>query len=199
MKKLTNISAVMALSIFAAILFFTNCSKTNSSTNTSTAELKIGDKYQGGKIFYFLKEGDIGYKPNEKHGLIVSPSNQSEKALWGCDKAEIQGAEGQAIGTGSQNTIDIMKSCTETGIAARLCGDLVIENYSDWYLPSLEELKQLCKNKEIIGGFESGKFYQSSSEAYSPTTNGMYVVDFADCWNSMSCKCDEKVRAIRSF
>ena len=80
----------------------------------------------------------------------------------------IPGAEGTTIGTGNQNTIDIIAGCAEANRAARYCSDLVLSGYSDWYLPSKDELNQMYINKTVIGSF-SGVYYWSSSEY--PTTH----------------------------
>jgi hypothetical protein len=77
----------------------------------------------------------------------------------------IAGADGIAIGTGNQNTIDIMTGCSEAGIAARLCGDLVLGGYSDWYLPSKDELNQLYINRVAIGGFASSDYWSSTENS----------------------------------
>ena len=39
-----------------------------------------------------------------------------------------------------------MAGCPTAGIAARLCGDLVLGGYSDWYLPAKNELEVLYYN-----------------------------------------------------
>jgi len=44
-----------------------------------------------------------------------------------------------------------------------LCDDLVFNGYSDWYLPSSDELNKLYLNKSAVGGF-SNTFYWSSTE-----------------------------------
>src|SRR5687768_14136255 len=125
--------------------------------------IAVGDSYAGGKVAYILIPGDPGYVAGQIHGLIAAPSNQSTSAQWGCVGTYIPGADGTALGTGNQNTIDIVNGCSEAGIAARISNDLVLGVYSDWYLPSKDELNKLYLNRVAIGGFEFA-YYWSSSE-----------------------------------
>jgi len=137
----------------------------------------IGQAYQGGKIAYILQPVDPGYVAGQVHGLITTIDDVSTGAPWGCQGTPISGADGQAIGTGNQNTIDIEAGCSSPGIASDYCANLVQGGYSDWYLPSLQELVRLYDNRLVIGGFEQWSWYWSSSEAsstqaYRLTMNG---------------------------
>ncbi len=89
-----------------------------------------------------------------------------------------------------------MAECATAGIAARLCGDLSQGGYSDWYLPSLDELTQLYNNRVAIGGFAADSYWSSSEF----TDNNALTKNFSTGSSSQSGKgITLRVRAIRSF
>ena len=91
-----------------------------------------------------------------------------------------------------------MAGCAEAGIAARLCGDLVEGGFSDWYLPSKDELNKLWLSKDAIGGF-SNDYYWSSTEFDS---NNAWLQSFFNGGQFDGAKNTPfpySVRAIRSF
>jgi len=172
--------------------------KTQENIERLNCNLEIGQIYKGGIIAYIFQSGDPGYIPGEIHGFIAAKTDFSIGAEWGCYTKILTGADGLRLGTGNQNTIDIIAGCSTSGIAARLCGDLVQEGYSDWYLPSKDELNKLFLNKLAIGGFTSGKDnYWTSSEG---SFDDAWIQNFFTGGQSNPRKDNiYAVRAIRSF
>jgi hypothetical protein len=118
--------------------------------------MAVGDLAGGGIVFY-----DSGV-------TLVAAFKDIELSLyWGCYKTAITGTS-TAIGTGAANTTLIIAGCVgNTMIAANVCNNFEYSGYTDWYLPSKDELNELYLQKSIVGGFNIGDNYWSSSQ-YTP-------------------------------
>lgn len=165
----------------------------------------IGDAYGGGTVFYTLKPGDIGYDPNINHGLIaynedarfMGEYSYQFKYPWG-DTINTKATD-ISIGKGKMNT-DIMINIIGTGYNYSALGakngNFGGNGYNDWYLPSINELKQIYSARKYIYNLNNS-IYWSSSEVNNLTA---FSLDF----NSGNEKILHKsggyfVRAIRSF
>ncbi|MGB0932330.1 MAG: hypothetical protein ACPGVB_16230 [Chitinophagales bacterium] len=157
-----------------------------------------GKRYAGGLIFYV--------NANDGSGMVAAEEDQSKGARWGC-QGEINGADGEVLGTGVQNTMEILAGCTTSGIAAKICDDLELNGYMDWFLPSKGELNLIWTNLAdfdgdghisgvSIGEFE-GAFYSSSTEFSDQKTwvqffgGGLQIDDYKGNFHN--------VRAVRAF
>ena len=177
------------------VLYYVRAYATNSGGTSygnevsfSTLSFAIGQTYGGGIIFWINGTGE--------HGLISAATDQSAGAEFGCSGNVTPTST--AVGQGQANTDAILYSCTVPGIAAHLCDNLVLNGYSDWFLPSLYELSLVAVHYTVIGGFTS-TYYWSSSEsnsthAWSLFMNEPVSVEYAALKPTLN-----RVRAIRAF
>ena len=173
------------------------------SFTTAAFSGSIGDAYQGGKVAYILQSGDPGYVAGEVHGLIAATSDQSTGIIWNNDGTKAtRGATGIVIGTGLANTNAIINKQGEpaTSYAAGLARAYTGGGYTDWYLPSKEELNKLYINRVAIGGFANAWYWNSTEYNLSVFTFG-WCQNFnngnQDAFNDVTWAVN--VRAIRAF
>ena len=132
----------------------------------------LGATYGGGKIFYVFQPGDPGYIAGESHGLIAAVSDQTA-SQWGCWGTNISGLS-ELLGAGDANTNVIIANCGQANIAAIRTIAVTDGGYTDWYLPSKNELYQLYLNRSIVGGFLTNLYWSSSQASWSQSTDAYY-------------------------
>ena len=161
----------------------TSVASVASNSVTPSTAIAIGDFYQGGVVFYIFESTDTGYVAGETHGLIAAVEDQSSGIRWYNGSYSTTGATGTAIGTGATNTTTIIsvQGATETSYAAGLARDYTGGGYSDWFLPSQDELNKMQTNRETInttaasnsGSVLSTASYWSSTEYANDNTYAM--------------------------
>jgi hypothetical protein len=110
----------------------------------------------------------------------------------------VSGADGTAIGTGAQNTIDIVAQAGNVAAtsAAVYASDYTYGGFSDWFLPSKDELTELYTNRASIGGFSTGTYWSSSEYANASAWYRYFLTGFQ---NTISKNSTLYVRPVRSF
>ena len=158
----------------------------------------IGEVTLGGIIAYILVSGDPGYDVNTPHGIIAATSDQSSGIRWYNGTYTTTGATGTAIGTGLSNTNTIISSqgVTSTSYAAGLAKAYTGGGYTDWYLPSKDELNKLYLNKTAIGGFAYGPYWSSTEIEVYFAWSQYFSVNFQYPYDKINTF---DVRAIRAF
>lgn len=123
--------------------------------NGNSMVLAIGQTYAGGIIFQLDASG--------YHGMVIQ-DYYLDSAPWGCSGTAIPGGDGTAIGTGNQNTTDIITGCADSPTAAIYCSNSVTNGYEDWYLPSKDEIHLAASTLKPlgIGGFGTDNIWSSS-------------------------------------
>ena len=161
-----------------------------------------GLTYQGGLIVYL--------NTTNGKGILAAPSDQGI-ATWGCIGIYNSIASDVSIGSGLANTIAIINNC-DGNIAARICYNLNLNGYDDWYLPSKDELNLLYTNlhRNGFGNFNTnsvlsygykGMYWSSTDGAQDGKAAWMQF--FIEGWQytyDMGYKTNQLlIRAVRSF
>jgi hypothetical protein len=172
----------------------------SKSLTFKIATLAIGDAYGGGIVAYVDGTGE--------HGLIAAAADQTpadsgiQWALGAHQSVSVPGALGTAIGTGAANTNAIIaQNGPGTTYAAGLARAYTGGGYSDWFLPSRDELNQLYVRRVAIGGFDTTTYpYYWSSSQIADDANYAWYQRFDGGGQDGYYKYDtDRVRAVRAF
>jgi len=157
-----------------AIFSLVTCTSTSTGGSGTTTPTKTWDNYaigdtgpSGGFIFYINPNAATdGWKY-----LEASPSSGEATKNWGKETVLVDTTK-YDIGSGTQNTLDIIAKDNTTDKAADYCANYSITNnsvvYDDWFLPSNNELLLMRTNlyQSGIGSFATlySVIYWASSE-----------------------------------
>ena len=157
----------------------------------------IGGTGPAGGLIFYVKED--GYSDGWRY-LEAAPASTELSKWWSNSVTTV--TTDTTVGTGKTNTtiiVDWLNSNSETDRAAQLCEALTEGSYSDWYLPSKDELNKLYLNKDTIGGFNDSIYWSSSERsAYSAWLQNF---DDGDQYDGSKFKegSTYRVRAVRAF
>ena len=162
----------------------------NSLANTDDGSCQygcpsIGSTAHGGVVFWVSDPNDINCT-----GIVAAPAAATggdAKRQWGCSNTSVTGASttslgntGLDIGTGAQNTADIVNfPCTPMVVswqntyyadtAADICNASDSGGYTDWFLPSIYELIEMWNNigpgNGNVGSFLQGHYWSSTERS----------------------------------
>lgn len=111
-----------------------------------------GKFYEGGYIFYL----DVNNELANIEGMVTPLNELPGFTDWGCDGVDTPapnveyngtlGGPGYVLGSGQSNTQAILSVCDQVSCAARVCDNFSSNGKSDWFLPSIAELRTMHQN-----------------------------------------------------
>jgi hypothetical protein len=173
--------------------------KGNDFTGETSVSLKLrlGDEYQGGKIFSLDNSGE--------HGLIGSIADLSYNGDFGTEVRFAWGNETLLATTrnnGKANTTLMANNAQSSGYAGyHFKNGYSYNGYNDWYIPSIDELEILKENKSYVGGFSNATDWQAQywSSSESDETKA-FILNFNALMGNTNDKVKVfKIRPIRQF
>ena len=191
---------VLLVCLFAPSLAFSQSSASGNRT------YNIGDIGPAGGIIFY----DRGFVSDGWRYLEAAPASTEFFGVeWGAYEQDVFGTS-TAVGSGRLNTqliVTHLNSRGKSNCAAQRCAALNINGFTDWFLPSKDELNLMYVNllQRGLGGFNTAAdttnwthIYWSSSQsstAYSwvQLFDDGYQVDGNGKYNVFS------VRAVRAF
>ena len=172
-----------------------------ASSGPTTYE--VGDTGPAGGIVFWVNEAGTSGLEAAPADVVLDDTSSFE---WGCDGEFVAGTS-TGINTGSANTSAILAenedgdtgTCGIIGTeheAALAAARYQYDGFSDWFLPSKDELNALYQNKGVVGGFADADYWSSSQyDSYYAWYQDFYdgYQDFDNQGNVL------RVRAVRAF
>jgi hypothetical protein len=146
----------------------------------------IGQQVEGGIVFYVDCTG---------HGLIAAPQSAEVSAVWGCSGTAMNTPT--TLGAGASNTASILAKCATRPIAASVAAAYKGGGYSDWYLPSRDELKIMMDQHTLLQ--MNGTYWSSSDNNSTSAAMTYYYLGSSPYASSAVKTYTAIVRMIRAF
>jgi hypothetical protein len=134
---------------------------------------RLGDTGPAGGLIFYAKSRRVdGWQY-----LEAAPPETEFRALWGVQTGDstiipaLLGTKG-GVGAGFDNTELCVKDAgifkIEDGLAALACRNLDFGGYTDWFLPSKDELMFMYMNlaSRGLGGFSEESYWSSTESSY---------------------------------
>jgi hypothetical protein len=193
---------------FIAILCATNAQESQSKNHF------VGELFGGGIVFYV--------DHTNQHGLICSLIDLSKSQNWSNVHLRLIGPDSQSDWDGLKNSNAIVSQENHKMSAAELCLDYVNKDYgtgsfSDWYLPTIDDLNILFNNKRFINktiesdgnelteGLSKAKYWSSTEYTNEQAWCFNFTYGIVDgsltklYYHLLEKRNQEYVRAIREF
>lgn len=137
----------------------------------------------GGYVFFDKGENTNGWRYLEAAPAKLETTNYSYFKWTNstCGYSFVSGL-GNAIGDGLNNSNLIRTSCNFTNVGAAMCRVTSLNGQTDWFLPSIDEVKELYK-LDAIGLVNMGSSYLLSS---SQSSNSLCFILNAGTGNIMT-------------
>ena len=191
--------------------------KFDETTITADTKLKaiyrdyeVGDKGPaGGIIFYVNSDYDADSSDNNWMYMEVASSGTTAKYKWSTSDSVSNITTSTEVGKGKSNTNNIKNAGIDNYPAAKACVEYNAGGYTDWFLPSKEEVTWIYTNiyldddisNEVKALFPAGEEYWTSSLAGNTNsiTRAHYEVCTGTNGSSYTVSTEVKVRPVRSF
>jgi hypothetical protein len=133
-----------------------------------------GNRFDGDKFEFTTNCSPLGCGPaggfiiyDDGNGGGIEVVDTSFGAYWGCSGTLIP-AIADSVGSGLNNNLTMLILCSETGIASEISSNITYNGYSDWYVPSIDELQLIYEQVYLTGYWDfQTTFYSSSSQSNS--------------------------------
>jgi hypothetical protein len=175
---------IIVAALIAPLLSFTTApAHAVAATCAEGGVCQVGDIGPGGGIVFYV--ASTTFTQIGASGTMCTTNCKylevARLSIWGVNSADpalswtisanqssaVTGADGTAIGSGYQNSVDILNqsgAVIASSTAATAARAFTGGSKSDWFLPSKDELNQLYLQKTAVGDF-GNNYYWSSSES----------------------------------